>query len=196
VFFFWRCGGMMLLGMALYKWRFLDGSWSERTYAVVALSCLAAGLGLAGYGSAELERVRYALPERTVVDLWNYGGAVFASVGYAAVIMLVVQRGTLPRLRRSLAAVGQMAFSNYLLQSIITSILFLGWGFGLAGRLDYAAQLIIVAAIWALQLMVSPLWLARFRFGPAEWLWRSLTYWRPQPMRRDMPLTPRYSDTP
>ena len=196
VFFFWRCGGMMLLGMALYKWRFLDGSRSGRTYAVVALSCLAAGLGLAGYGSTELERVRYALPERTVVDLWNYAGAVFASVGYAAVIMLVVKRGMLPRLRRSLAAVGQMAFSNYLLQSIITSIVFLGWGFGLAGRLDYAAQLIIVVVIWALQLVVSPLWLARFRFGPAEWLWRSLTYWRPQPMRRDMPLTPRYSDTP
>ena len=87
-------------------------------------------------------------------------------------------------MRRALAAVGQMAFSNYLIHSIITSILFLGWGFGLAGRFDYAGQLVIVAAIWTVQLIVSPLVAARYRFGPAEWLWRSLTYWQRQPMRR------------
>jgi uncharacterized protein len=76
-----------------------------------------------------------------------------------------------------------MALSNYLSQSIITSMLFLGWGFGFAGQLDYAEQLLVVIAIWAIQLAVSPLWLARFRFGPAEWVWRSLTYWERQPMR-------------
>ncbi|HYN10511.1 MAG TPA: DUF418 domain-containing protein [Vicinamibacterales bacterium] len=196
VFFFWRCGGMMLLGMALYKWGFLDGSRSERAYAVVAVLCITGGLAQAAYGSAELERVRYALPERTVIDLWNYVGAVFASVGYAAVIMLIVKRGVFPRFRTALAAVGQMALSNYLLQSVITSSLFLGWGVGLAGRLDYAGQLVIVASIWAVQLIASPLWLRRYRFGPAEWFWRSLTYWRRQPMRRDISLTPRYSGTP
>lgn len=77
-----------------------------------------------------------------------------------------------------------MAFTNYLLQSVITSVVFLGWGFGLAGRFDYAQQLIVVAAIWAFQLVVSEPWLGRYRFGPAEWLWRSLTYWQVQPMRR------------
>ena len=79
-----------------------------------------------------------------------------------------------------------MAFSNYLFQSVVTAILFLGWGFGLAGRFDYAGQLLIVVAIWVFQLAVSPLWLRRFRFGPAEWLWRSLTYWKLQPMRREL----------
>jgi uncharacterized protein len=64
------------------------------------------------------------------------------------------------------------------------SVLFLGWGLGLAGRFDYAEQLIVVAAICAFQLAVTPLWLARYRFGPAEWVWRSLTYWKRQPMRR------------
>jgi uncharacterized protein len=78
-----------------------------------------------------------------------------------------------------------MALSNYLLQSIITSVVFLGWGLGLAGRFDYAGQLLIVAAIWSLQLALSPVWLRRYRFGPAEWFWRSLTYWKRQPMRRD-----------
>jgi uncharacterized protein len=124
------------------------------------------------------------MPERTVRDLWNYTGAVLASVGYAAGLILLVKAGAAAGLRRALAAVGQMAFSNYLLQSVITSILFLGWGFGLAGALDYADQLVVVGAIWIVQLAVSPIWLARYRFGPAEWLWRSLTYGRRQPMQR------------
>jgi uncharacterized protein len=184
VFFFWRCGGMMLLGMALYKWGFLDGRRPVRDYVVAAAICVPAGLALAWYGTVALERVRFLMPQRTVADLWNYAGAVLASVGYAAVLILVVKRGTAARLRRSLAAIGQMAFSNYLLQSVIASVLFLGWGIGLAGRFDYAEQLAVVAAIWAVQLIVSPIWLARYRFGPAEWLWRSLTYWQAQPMRR------------
>jgi uncharacterized protein len=183
-FFLWRCGGMMLLGMALYKWGFLDGRRSARAYVLVAALGIPVGLTLAWYGTVALERVRFAMPQRAFADLWNYTGAVIASVGYAAAIVLAVKRGALSRVRRALAAVGQMAFSNYLLQSVVTSVLFLGWGFGLAGRLDYAEQLLVVVAVWAGQLAVSPLWLARYRFGPAEWLWRSLTYWEWQPMRR------------
>jgi uncharacterized protein len=182
-FFFWRCSGMMLLGMALYKWGFLDGRLPARKYALIAVLCLAAGLTLAWYGVVELERIRFAMPGRAVADVWNYVGAVFASCGYAATIILVVKSGVLAPVRKALAAVGQMAFSNYLFQSAVTSILFLGWGFGFAGRLDHAEQLLVVVAIWTVQLAVSPLWLARFRFGPAEWLWRSLTYWEQQPMR-------------
>ena len=189
VFFFWRCSGMMLLGMALYKWGFLDGRRPSSTYAITAAICLPVGLGLAWYGALELDRSRYEMPERILVDLWNYAGAVFASVGYAALLILLVTRDVLRGLRRALAAVGQMALTNYLLHSIVTSIVFLGWGFGFAGRLDYAEQLLFVAAMWAGQLLVSPLWLARFRFGPVEWLWRSLTYWKRQPMRRDTPET-------
>jgi uncharacterized protein len=187
VFFVWRCGGMMLLGMALYKMGFLDGRRPAGAYVRVAAICIPVGLSLAWYGVVELERVRFAMPQRTVADLWNYAGSVFASVGYAAVLILAIKQDALGRLRRALAAVGQMAFSNYLFHSSITAVVFLGWGFGFAGRLDYAEQLIVVAAIWALQLAVSPLWLARYRFGPAEWLWRSLTYWKRQPMRRDRP---------
>jgi uncharacterized protein len=77
-----------------------------------------------------------------------------------------------------------MALSNYLFHSIVTSLVFLGWGLGFVGRLDYAEQLVFVAGVWLVQILVSPIWLAHFRFGPAEWLWRSLTYWQPQPMRR------------
>jgi uncharacterized protein len=187
LFFLWRCGGMMLLGMSLYKSGFLDGRLPSSTYARVALIATPLGLALAFAGALALERVEYALPIRSVVDLWNYVGAVFASIGYAATLMWIVKRRTLAGLRRRLAAVGQMAFSNYLFHSVTASVLFLGWGFGLAGRFDYAAQLLIVVAIWIVQLIVSPIWLQNFRFGPAEWLWRTLTYGRAQPMRQEAP---------
>ena len=181
---FWTCA-IMLLGMALFKWGFLDARWSARAYALTAVVGVPIGLGLAGYGALELERVQYAMPERLTIDLWNSVGALFASVGYAAAILWIVTRGLLTRARQRLAAVGQMALTNYLLQSVITSAVFRGWGFGFAGRFDYAEQLGIVAAIWVLHVVVSPLWLERYQFGPAEWLWRSLTYWKRQPMRRD-----------
>ena len=187
VFFLWRCSGMMLLGMALWKWRFLEGTRRTRDYLIVAATCLPIGLTLAANGSLRLEEVRYAMPERAFADLWNYTGAVFASIGYAAALILIVRSGTLAVLRHALAAVGQMALSNYLMHSVLGAIVFLGWGFGFAGRTDYAEQLLFVAAVWALQLTVSPFWLRRFRFGPAEWLWRSLTYWEKQPMRRPHP---------
>jgi uncharacterized protein len=184
LFFLWRCGGMMLLGMALYKSGFLDGGRPVPTYAKVAAVALPVGLALAWWGASELERVRFSMPDRAVLDVWNYAGAVFASIGYAAVLILIVKRQALPAIRRSLAAVGQMALTNYLFHSIVTSIVFLGWGFGLAGRLDYAEQLLFVATVWLVQLVGSPIWLAKYRFGPAEWVWRSLTYGQKQPMRR------------
>jgi uncharacterized protein len=184
LFFFWRCGGMMLLGMALYKSGFLDARLAERTYARTALITLPIGIGLSWYGFTQLEAVRFAYPDRAVPDVWNYFGAVFTSIGYASVIILAVKKRLLTDLRSRLAAVGQMAFSNYLSHSIVTSVLFLGWGLGLANRYDYAEQLGWVLGIWIVQLLISPIWLRTFRFGPAEWLWRSLTYWTRQPMRR------------
>jgi uncharacterized protein len=77
-----------------------------------------------------------------------------------------------------------MAFSNYILQTLICTTIFYGHGLGLFGSVDRVGQAAIVAAIWAVELTTSPLWLARFRFGPLEWLWRSLTYWRWQPFVR------------
>ena len=104
-------------------------------------------------------------------------------LGHAAVVMMICKAGMLPWATRPLAAVGQMALTNYLLQSLICTTLFYGYGLGWFARLDRASLWAVVIGVWALQLMISPLWLARFRYGPAEWLWRSLTYWKLQPMR-------------
>ena len=98
----------MLLGMALGKWGVLDGRRPIAHYVLVAATCLPVGLALAWYGTVALERIRFSMPERTVADLWNYTGAVLASVGYAAVLILVVKRGLLGAVRGALAAVGQI----------------------------------------------------------------------------------------
>jgi uncharacterized protein len=96
--------------------------------------------------------------------------------------MLICKAGLLRGLTTRLAVVGRMTLSNYLMQTLICTTLFGGWGFGLYGRLDRLALLGVVASIWLVQLAFSPLWLRHFRFGPMEWLWRSLTYWRIYPL--------------
>ena len=91
-------------------------------------------------------------------------------------------RDTLARVQARLAAVGRTAFSNYLLQTVICVSLFSG--LGLYGQVERWGQILIVIAVLALQLALAPAWLARYRMGPMEWLWRSLTYWSRQPLRR------------
>ncbi len=76
-----------------------------------------------------------------------------------------------------------MALTNYLLQSIVCTLIFYGHGLGYFGYASRVEQILLVAAIWAAQLLLTPIWLRRFRFGPVEWAWRSLSYWRRQPQR-------------
>src|SRR5215510_12386469 len=110
-------------------------------------------------------------------------GRLLVAGGHIGLVMLIVKSGWLKRLTSRLAAVGQMALTNYLATSLICTTIFEGYGFGLFNRLQRAELLLVVAPIWAVQLWWSRAWLSRFRFGPMEWLWRSLTYCRLQPMR-------------
>ncbi|MFP2906218.1 DUF418 domain-containing protein [Pyxidicoccus sp. 3LFB2] len=103
---------------------------------------------------------------------------------YAAAITLLFQRDAWRRRLEVFAAVGRMALSNYLLQTVMGVLLFYGYGLGLMGKLGSAAQLGAALALFALQLLLSHVWLRHFRFGPVEWVTRSLTYGRAQPMRR------------
>jgi uncharacterized protein len=103
-------------------------------------------------------------------------------LGHVAVIALVCQGRILSPLTSRLAAIGRMALTNYLLQSLICAFVFYGWGLGLYGRMERREYYLILLSIWLFQLVVSPIWLSRFRFGPMEWLWRTLTYGSLQPM--------------
>lgn len=110
-------------------------------------------------------------------------GALLLSLSYAAAFLSALQTRFGATLQNALAPAGRMALSNYLSQSLLASLLFYHYGFGWWGHVGRAAQVLLVFAVFALQLQLSRWWLARFRFGPVEWLWRSLTYLESQPMR-------------
>jgi uncharacterized protein len=183
-YFLWRTGGMMVLGQALMKWRVLTGDRSSGFYLALLFAGYGIGVPLVWIGMQRLEAVQFAVPQRYTLDLYNYFGSIAVALGHVGLVLWLFRaRPKSPWFDR-LAAVGRMALTNYLMQSLICTTLFYGYGFNLFGRLDYAWQLVVVAAVWAIQLMVSPWWLRHFQFGPAEWLWRWLTYGARPPLRR------------
>lgn len=109
-------------------------------------------------------------------------GTPTLALGYAAAFTLL-WLGARRRLAEAAAPAGRMALTNYLMQTLLQSALFYGWGVGLMGKLGLIFIFPIAAAIFALQIAYSRWWLSRYRFGPVEWLWRSATYGRAQPMR-------------
>ncbi|WP_298914047.1 DUF418 domain-containing protein [uncultured Roseobacter sp.] len=185
-FLFWRAGGLMLIGMGLFKTGVLAGRCSARFYMKLAIAGLAVGLPLVTLSTLKLTEHGYdpLFGQLGMGIIYNYIGSIAIALAYIGVVMRLVQGKWLPGLQKRLAAVGRTAFTNYIMQSLICTFLFYGFGIGLFGYVQRWEQVLIVIAVWTLQIIIAPLWLARFRFGPLEWLWRSLTYMRLQPMRR------------
>jgi uncharacterized protein len=183
--FLWKTVANMLLGMALFKSGVLSGGRTAEWYTRAAVLGFLLGLSLSGYGIwrnvSEGWPVAYSF---FVGSQFNYWAAIATDVGWIGVLMLWLRAGAARGLTARLAAVGQMAFTNYIMQTVIATTIFYGHGFGLFGSVSRVGQFAIVLAVWALQLVVSPLWLREYRFGPLEWVWRSLTYGRRMPLRR------------
>ena len=180
----WRVTGVMLIGMALFKWRVLSAERSGRFYRIMLAAGFGIGIPLVAAGVVRNFSAGWAWPYSMFVGWqFNYWGSLGVAAGYIALVMLLCRSARLPALRKRLAAVGRMAFTNYLLQSLICTTLFYGHGFGLFGKVQRWQQILITIVVWTILLAISPLWLRRFRFGPVEWLWRTLTYKRAQPMR-------------
>ena len=110
---------------------------------------------------------------------------VVVALGYGAVVLRIATGERTKKVLAPFAAIGRMAFTNYVVQSVIFGFVFFGYGLGLFGRTGAASALLIVVAVYGLQVLFSAFWLRRFRFGPIEWLWRSLMYNRKQAMRID-----------
>jgi len=183
-FIIWRVGGLMLLGMALMKLGILSGTRDPAFYRRMMGFGYGLGLPIVGLGAWNLYLHEWEMFWTFQVGgLPNYVGSLLVAMGHIGLVMTVLQSGFLPNLMRRFSAVGRMAFSNYLLHSVILTTVFYGYGFGLYGQVPRFWQMGFVVAVIGFQLWMSPLWLKYFRFGPAEWLWRSLTYWRLQPMR-------------
>lgn len=181
---FWRGLGVMLMGMALYKWGLLAAG-RRRAFNMWMVLGLLVGLPLTAYGAWRSFASDWEPVSAFFLDAqFGYWGSLLIALGWAGLVFTVINRGWLAGLQRRLAAVGRTAFSNYLLQTLICTTLFYGRGFGLFGSVSRVGQLGIVVAIWVLQLWLAPLWLKRFRYGPMEWLWRTLAYLKRPVMRR------------
>jgi uncharacterized protein len=174
----------MLIGMALFKLSILSAKASATFYLSLVVLALVVGLPMIAYGVSWNFENGWSAVSMFYGSQFNYWGSLLVSLGWMSTVLLICQRGRLIGLTRRLAAVGRMALTNYLLQTLICGLVFYGHGLGLFGQVERTGQLIVVLAIWILQLAASPVWLRNFRFGPAEWLWRVLTYWRYEPFRR------------
>lgn len=175
---------MMFTGMGLLKRGVLTGQCSDRFYAFAVLLGYGIGIPINSYTAYLIVRSHFDPATQAFTGSTYDLGRLVVAIGHLGLVMLLARKGVLGPVMRSLAAVGQMAFSNYIFQSVIAVIVFTGIGLALYGRLQRYQLYYVVAAIWIFQLIVSPIWLRHFRFGPLEWCWRSLTYWRKQPMRR------------
>jgi len=179
---FWQVGGTMLLGMALYRWGVLTGERSSALYRrLVALGVV--GLAITVAGVVFIEANDWSADAALYWRQFIYVGSFPLAGGYLGLVMLYARRRPDGPVTRGLAAVGRTAFTNYLLQTVIATTVFYGHGLGLFGSVTRVEQLGFVVAVWAVQIVLSVLWLRRFRFGPVEWVWRTLTYGERQPMR-------------
>ena len=175
----------MLLGMALMKLGFVSGERPAAFYRKVMMIGYGAGLPLVLFSAWNMQAHAWDMSWIfRVGGMPNYIASILIAFGHISLIMLIVKAGAMQRLMTRFSAVGRMAFTNYLMHSIILTTVFYGYGFGLFGQVQRVWLMAVVAVVLGLQLWYSPLWLKHFHFGPAEWVWRSLSYWRLQPLRR------------
>lgn len=176
---------MMIAGMAFLKLGILTGERSYRFYGWAAAIGYLIGLPVNSLTAWLRVDSGFDIVTRFFTGATYDIGRLSIALAHMSLVMIVCKAGWLKWLISGLAATGQMALSNYVMQSVICSTLFCGYGFGLYARLERIQLYGIVAAVWAFQMVVSPLWLRRFQFGPLEWGWRALTYWsRPNLKRR------------
>jgi uncharacterized protein len=175
---------MMFLGMGLFKLGVFSATRSLRFYALMALIGYLIGIPLNSYNAWLALKSNF---DRSTILFTNVAFDVErlpVALADMAVLMMLCKVGAPRWLTSRLAAIGQMALSNYVLQSVVCTFVFTGYGFGLYGRLERYELYYVVAGSWAVSLTASPMWLRYWRFGPLEWCWRSLTYWKRQPMRK------------
>ncbi|HEX5655185.1 MAG TPA: DUF418 domain-containing protein [Chitinophagaceae bacterium] len=185
----WDILVFMFLGMAFFKSGVLTGQAPTKTYLWMAVLGMGLGLLVSYFrlqGRIDNQFNAFEIAKNVRFDYYEISRTLRA-LGIFGIIMLLYKSGWFKWLFALMRPVGQMAFTNYLMQSLIGGLFFYGIGFGMFGKLQRYEIYYFVAAVWALEIIWSHIWLRYFRFGPLEWLWRSLTYWKKQPFRKEQP---------
>lgn len=178
----------MMLGMAFFKNGVLTGKASKKVYWALMIGGLGIGLTLSYFRLQPMVDYKFDIFKYTKNVKFEFYqiSRVFRSLGMLGLIMLLFTSGWFKWLVNLFRPVGQMAFTNYLMQSLIGGIIFYGIGFGMFGKLQRIEIYYVVAGIYLFQIIFSHIWLRFFRFGPLEWAWRCLTYWKIQPFKKDI----------
>jgi len=177
----------MLLGMAFFKSGVLTGQASAKLYWILFIAGMGLGLFLTWLRLGDIMQYKFnafEIIKHKRIEYYEISRTL-RSIGLFGLIMLLYKSGWFNWLFRLLRPVGQMAFTNYLMQSLMAALFFYGIGFGMMGKLQRYEVYMVAMAIWAIEITWSHIWLRYFRFGPLEWCWRSLTYWKKQPMRKE-----------
>ncbi|HVK97678.1 MAG TPA: DUF418 domain-containing protein [Flavisolibacter sp.] len=182
----------MFIGMAFYKNGILTGQHKARTYWWLFGIGLGVGLVISYYRiqprlQNNFDHILYL--KNASFEFYELSRTLRA-IGIFGGIMLLYKSGFFKWFFNLMKPVGQMAFTNYLAQSLMCGLFFYGVGFGYFGKLQFHQMYYVVAAVWAIEIIWSHLWLRHFRYGPMEWLWRSLTYWKFQPFKKTKDAEP------
>ncbi len=186
--FGWHVLAMFCIGAALFKLDYFSPrrrAWHWTSVLVAAFVAVPLSVG-----SAIIQQGMGMWYQFGVASAVAYLLGPVISLGYLSAITLLVNGGVLTAFTSLLAAAGRMAFSNYLMQSLIATAAFHHWGFGLFGSFSRSERVLFVACVYAAQLVASVLWLRWFTMGPLEWIWRAVTYLRFVPIRRRPGATP------
>jgi uncharacterized protein len=176
--------GQMFVGMALFRTGFFTLKWSPRAYWLTMAVGYLAAVPATAWLAWQIQQSNFDPLTLNRLEAWQQVTRPLIALAHASALLLLVRAGIARGVVDRLAAAGRMAFSNYLMTSIITTLVFCGFGLGLYGRLSRFQELAVVAGVWVFILAWSKPWLVRFHYGPFEWAWRSLVRWRPQPFMR------------
>ncbi|MFL6738310.1 MAG: DUF418 domain-containing protein [Sphingomicrobium sp.] len=185
--YFFDVFGMMMIGMALFKLGVLTLEARTRTYLAMMAGGYAIGMPLNIYEANWLMSHNFSGLARHQAEITYDLARLAQTMGHLGLLGLFLKSGSFAWFRRSMAAVGRMALTNYLSHSVVALIIFVLLGYW--GRLERHQLYYIVFAIWAVQIVISPIWLKHFHFGPVEWLWRYLTYGTPPRFRKQARAT-------
>jgi uncharacterized protein len=167
---------MMLFGIVLFRMGLFAAGHPRRTLWTMIVVGYGVGLVVNYFETSAIVRNEFSVISQLEAGITYDLGRIPMTLGHLGLLLLFAQSAGAGWLKNALAAVGRMAFTNYVMTSIICAFVFYGFGFGLYGHLQRHELYYVVGAIWLFQLIVSPIWLTRYRFGPLELLWRWLTY--------------------
>ncbi len=167
----YRVTGLMLVGLGLYRAGFFTGKFSLQQYAWIALFTLAFGFCLSIYGLVQNLLEGWVFPNYFFKNaLWNYWGSLLVACGYVSLLAIISKRKLFAGVQESLQNIGKAALSNYLLQSVLCTAWF--YGFSQFAKTSALQSLLVIAAVWCVQVAATNWWLKYHQMGPIEYLWR------------------------